>query len=183
MFAVLFSLLVVQAFALEPQLVVKGLARRGFVQAIGALTFAPELARAEEPDLKSRLGDVVRSEDAKSAARDEAARVEKELASMSAACSQYKRWRNSQPLRSTRLCVVLLVFLCDAKPLSEQEKLRREKRAQDLQKKQDRDPQRTKATGAQYIGELCRYVLNTPAQPDDAQKRAGHGGGEDQACV
>ena len=53
MFAVLFSLLVVQAFALEPQLVVKGLARRGFVQAIGALTFAPELARAEEPDLKS----------------------------------------------------------------------------------------------------------------------------------
>jgi len=43
--------------------------------------------------------------------------------------------------------VVLLVFLCDAKPLSEQEKLRREKRAQDLQKKQDRDPQRTKATG------------------------------------
>ena len=53
--------------------------------------------------------------------------------------------------------MVLLVFLCDAKPLSEQEKLRREKRAQDLQKKQDRDPQRTKATGTPlfFSPEMC----------------------------
>ncbi|KAH8064377.1 hypothetical protein JL722_1242 [Aureococcus anophagefferens] len=44
-----------------------------------------------------------------------------------------------------RLCALLLVFLCDAKPVSEREKLRREKRAQELRGAQALDQQRLEA--------------------------------------
>ena len=45
-----------------------------------------------------------------------------------------------------RLCALLLVFLCDAKPVSEREKLRREERAQELRDAQALDQQRHEAT-------------------------------------
>ncbi|KAH8068619.1 hypothetical protein JL721_6473 [Aureococcus anophagefferens] len=44
-----------------------------------------------------------------------------------------------------RLCALLLVFLCDAKPVSEREKLRREKRAQEMRDAQALDQQRHEA--------------------------------------